>query len=294
MKNKVSLFLMSRKGYVVLCDLIKNGFAPLIDKVVIAHDKNMINDYYDDMYAICQKSNIQVYDKNDDVTISSEYCISIAWRWIIPKNKSFRLIVIHDSLLPKYRGFSPLVNMLINKEPYIGVTSLFACDEYDKGDIISQRKTAITYPIKITEAINIITSLFSEIVCDIFDKVNNGEELRSTPQKEEESSYSLWRDENDYRIDWNQTSEFIQQFIYSVGYPFKGASAILDNHLIRILDCTIEDDVRIENRQAGKVIFTKNGQPVIVCGKGLIKITKALFEDGSDALPFKKFRTRLI
>lgn len=285
---------MSRKGYVVICDLIKNGFAPLIDKVVIAHDNNMQNDYYDDMFNLCKKTNIQVYDRNDNVTISSALCISIAWRWMIPITKPSRLIVLHDSLLPKYRGFSPLVNMLINREPYIGVTSFFASDEYDKGDIISQQKTAITYPIKITEAIDKITLLFSEMVCDIFVKVKKGEELTTTPQKEEDCTYSLWRDENDYRIDWNQTSEYIQQFIYSVGYPFKGASTILDNNIIRILDCTIEEDVRIVNRQVGKVIFIKNGHPVIVCGKGLIKITKALNEDGSNALPFKKFRTRLI
>ena len=285
---------MSRKGFVVICDLIKNGYSSMIDTVVIAHDKNMQNDYYNEMLTVCQESNIQVYDKNDNVIISSDYCISIAWRWMIPRNDTSTLIVLHDSLLPKYRGFSPLVNMLINKEPYIGVTSLLASDEYDKGDIISQRKTSIKYPIKVTDAIDKITLLFSEIVCDIFEKVKTGEELRAIPQKEEDSSYSLWRDENDYRIDWNQSSESIQQFIYSVGYPFKGASTTLDNKLIRILDCTIEEDVKIENRQVGKVIFMKNGFPIIVCGKGLIRITKALFDDGSDALPFNKFRARLI
>lgn len=41
---------MSRKGYVVICDLIINGFAPMIDKVILAHDKNMQNDYYDDTF----------------------------------------------------------------------------------------------------------------------------------------------------------------------------------------------------------------------------------------------------
>jgi methionyl-tRNA formyltransferase len=55
--------------------------------------------------------------------ICSDFNIAISWRWML---KVSNLIVIHDSLLPKYRGFSPLVNMLINGEDTLGVTVLFA------------------------------------------------------------------------------------------------------------------------------------------------------------------------
>ena len=42
-----------------------------------------------------------------------------------------------------------MVNMLINKETFIGVSALYATNEYDKGEIIAQRKTKVNYPIKI-------------------------------------------------------------------------------------------------------------------------------------------------
>ena len=198
--KKFSLYLMSRKGYVVIRDLVNYGYSQMIDKVIIAHDQNMKNDYYDEMQSVCKNAGVSVYDKKENITISSDFCITIAWRWMIPLNNTTRLIVFHDSLLPKYRGFSPLVNMIINKEPYIGVSSLFASEEYDKGDIIAQRKTAVTYPIRITDAIDQITPLFSEIVLEIFEKVKNGEELKATPQREEDCSYSLWRDEDEARL----------------------------------------------------------------------------------------------
>ena len=290
--NRVSLFLMGRKGYVVIRDIISNGYAAMIEQVVIAHDKNMKNDYYDEMLYECKKSSIEVYDKKDRYEITSEYCLAIAWRWLIPLSNSSKLIVLHDSLLPKYRGFSPLVNMLINREPFIGVTAIFACKEFDKGDIIIQRKTPVLYPIKITDAINQITPLYSEIVCEILEKVSSGLELRSKPQVEADSSYSLWRDENDYRIDWNESSQYIQQFIFSVGYPFKGASTIVNGMIIRIHDCIIVNDVFIENRQIGKVLFVENGCPVVVCNPGLLKITAASYEDGTNVLPLNRLRLR--
>jgi methionyl-tRNA formyltransferase len=50
------------------------------------------------------------------------------------------------------------------------------------------------------------------------------------------------------------------------------------------------NDVNIENRTPGKVIFLENNLPVVVCGKGLLKIDRAIYDDGEDALPFSTFR----
>ena len=282
---------MSRKGYVAIRDLVNCGYTQMIDKVVIAHDQNMKNDYYEDMSTVCQAAGIPVYDKKESVSITSDYCIAIAWRWIIPLNEKTKLIIFHDSLLPKYRGFSPLVNMLINKEPYIGVSSLFASNEYDKGDIIAQRKIKVVYPIKITDAIDQIAPLYSELVCEILEKVKKGEDLSSTPQKEEDCSYSLWRCEDDYRIDWSQSAVDIQQFVYSVGYPFKGASAYMEGNRIRIIEAEPIQDVKIENRTCGKVIFMQNGEPVVVCGKGLLQLKEVWNDDCTERIKFYKFRT---
>ena len=290
--KEVSLFVMSRKGYALLKDIIDCGYAPQIDKVVIAHDKAMANDYYDEMYNVCKEAGVDVHDKTEKISITSPYCVTIMWRWMIPLQENTKLIVFHDSLLPKYRGFSPLVNMLINKEPYIGVSSLFASNEYDKGDIIAQRKVAVKYPIKISDAIDLESPLFSEILIEIFEKIKNNQPILATPQNESAASYSLWRDEEDYHINWNSSSEDIQQFVYSVGYPFKGAYTLLDGEVLRIMDCEPASDVFVENRTPGKMIFLENGCPVVVCKKGLLKLTDIRDDEGESLLPLRKFRNR--
>lgn len=291
---KITLYLMTRKGYEVLRCLLNNNFKNLISEIIIGRDDNIEADFANEIIALCEDNTISYYERNEDYKVVSNYSIAISWRWLIPENKS-KLIVLHDSLLPKYRGFSPLVNMLINKESKIGVSAIFASQEYDKGAIIDQSATEINYPITISEAIELISQDYTKIILRIFDTLNNGQQLKAVEQNEALASYSLWRDENDYFIDWEKDSNDILNFINSVSSPYKGAAAYINSfQKIRILEAKIEDDLRIENRDVGKVIFIKNKFPVIVCGTGLIKLTKIIDDETHESLiPLKNFRVRL-
>lgn len=147
------------------------------------------------------------------------------------------------------------------------------------------------YPIKIENAIENISALYKSICLKIFNLIETSKEFSSYVQENEKASYSLWRDEEDYKINWNLDSQTIQQFIYSLGYPYKGASSLMNGSKVRIIDCTIETDVNIENRDVGKVIFMKDKMPVVVCGKGLLLLTKIL-DDNNNELYLNSFRTR--
>ena len=76
------------------------------------------------------------------------------------------LIVIHDSILPTYRGYLPLVSQLIDGQKEIGVTAILANENFDEGDIVHISKTKINYPITINDAIIwiILISFISEFL----------------------------------------------------------------------------------------------------------------------------------
>jgi methionyl-tRNA formyltransferase len=290
--TQIAFFLMTKKGLDVLSSVLRDCQANNVECVVGAKDTNVENDYYNEIKELCHKNGLRFYDKKEKVKIQSEYVIAVSWRWIIPKT-NFQLIVIHDSLLPKYRGFAPLVSALINGEQEIGVTALFAEKEYDEGNIILQSSVQVEYPVKINNAIDLISVCYREISSTLCKNILEGGTLSSTPQDEMLATYCLWRDEEDYQIDWDQDSAIIKRFIDSTGYPYKGASSLMNQTLIRILDAETLPDVKIENRVSGKVIFTKDGFPVVVCGKGLLKITKAIVNDTAESIiPLKKFRSR--
>lgn len=285
---------MTLKGLTVLKALIKNNYSSLINKVIVGRDKNVTNDFANDIFELCQHHNISVFERSEINSLNADYTFAISWRWLL-KEKNTKLIILHDSLLPKYRGFAPLVAAMLNKEKKVGVTALFANNYYDEGDIIQQKAIELNYPVKMATVIQRISLLYAELTLSIFQKIKNNEIIKATPQNPENATYSVWRNEEDYHINWNQTADEILNFIYTVSEPYKGAfSYINKNKKIRILDAEIVNDVVIEHRDVGKVIFVKKNLPIVICKTGLLMITKAYDnETGENALPFHKFRVRL-
>ncbi len=283
---------MTEKGYNFLTDTHER-FGDLYGLVVVGADAALARDFEKEIIEFCEQRAIpwvrrQAFDK-----ITTEYAIAVSWRWMIP-HPSNRLIVFHDSLLPRYRGFSPLVNALINGEKEIGVSAVFGAGEFDTGDIIAQASSTIDYPIKIKQAIAINNANYAKVASLVYG-IRRGAELAAVPQNEADASYSVWRDELDYVIDWSWSAKEIRRLIDSVGRPYAGAATKLDGAVVRIHEASEAEDVKIENRHVGKVLFVDAGKPIVVCGQGMLKIVEAVIETGSGStslFPPRKFRIR--
>ena len=287
--NKIHIFAMTEKGL----DVVKQipDYIGLVDFfVTIGTDKNVQDDFSEDISSICLKYDIPYEICNKSVVEEADYSIAIGWRWLI--HVDHPLIVFHDSLLPKYRGFNPLVSALINGERFVGVTALLATEKFDEGDVFSQKSIEVTPQEKISSVISRLSEKYSLIFRDlIFDIVNN--KLSFFPQDKNNASYSVWRDDEDYFIDWNLSYEVIQRTINATGFPYLGARAKLNGELCRIHDCEVISDLNVENNYPGKVIIIDNDEPIVLCGVGAIKVISACYEsDGASILPLKKFRSR--
>ncbi len=299
MKSKTylncALFLLGEKGLSVLEALVNNGYAKNISRIIIGRDKNISNDCSIDIEKIAALHKIPTEERRQNINLSEdEFGILISWKWLI-KNHIKDLIVLHDSILPKYRGFNPLVTALINGDEEIGATAIFASNEIDEGEIIYQRKIKINYPLKIKDAINMIAVLYAEITCDIFKEIfDNKNKLFSHPQKPENTSFSLWRDEKDYFIDWSKSSQEIERFINATSSPYDDAKTIINNQVIRITEAVSIDDIYIVNRIPGKLlnINIDKREATVVCGTGLLRIIKCTTLD-KNTYEFSKLRTRL-
>ena len=124
---------MNQKGYFVLKSLIDKQLVNKIGFVVSSSDKGVAEDFYFPIKKLCIDNLIPFAERKHDAPFT-DFKIAIGWRWLIDHNEN--LIVLHDSLLPKYRGFAPLVIALINGEKEIGATELWAENDFDQGDII--------------------------------------------------------------------------------------------------------------------------------------------------------------
>lgn len=286
---KISLYLTGGKGLSVLMSLASIKAISL--SVIIGKDGNISNDRSEEIISFCQNKKIpfSIYPQTQSEPF--HYAIAAGWQRMIHGVNPERLIIFHDSLLPRYRGFAPLVTALLNFDTRIGVTALKGVAEYDKGDIYAQESIQINYPIKISEAIDKIAVLYGQLAEKIVRKIINNSLHDATPQDEALATYSLWRDENDYRIDWNQSAEHILHFINCVGHPYKGASTLMNGNLVRIKSASLAPDLIIENRTSGKVIYFDGDVPVVVCGNGLLRLSE-IETDSMQSIKIDKFRTR--
>lgn len=288
--KKLTIFAMTEKGFTVIA-AIHAAYPGIIGAVVAARDINIANDYYVQIADFCNKNNLTFYDRSDSYSIGTEFAIAVSWRWIINSGSS-RLIIFHDSLLPRYRGFNPLVTALINGDKTIGVTALYATAEYDRGHIISQSKSEISYPIKIKDAISIILENYKDLAIQVADSLFRDTDPVGTPQDEAAASYSLWRDEKDYFIDWIKPATFIERVVDALGFPYKGAASTIAGKIVRVVKAQALRDVNIANRTVGKVIFVHDLKPVVVCGDGLLRIDELVDDAGNSLIPLRSFRTR--
>ncbi|WP_432455405.1 MULTISPECIES: methionyl-tRNA formyltransferase [unclassified Agarivorans] len=286
----ITFFFMTQKAYDCL-PVIKRLNKTVNPLVVIGQDPSVENDYSKGMVSYCEEHNIAYCLKQDYPNDNqAEYAVAIGWRWMLT-NLDCELIVFHDSLLPKYRGFNPLVSALINGEPEVGVTALKANLEFDAGDIVGQQSVHISYPIKIQQAITLVSRCYQDLLDRVLISMLN-ENLSYQAQDTSLATYSVWRDERDYQINWSDDARKIARFVDAIGYPYKGAQTTINGEPCHITDVEVVEPFKVENRVAGKVMFIKAGQPVVLCGNGAIKIINGHYEDQRPLVPLEKFRSR--
>ncbi len=285
----VRLYLMSEKGYRTLAHILEHGLQAGIADVVTGSDAGVERDYSHEIRSLAEKNGLAVYERKE-APAHGDWAIAISWRWLIAEPE--KLIVLHDSLLPRYRGFAPLVTALKNGDELVGVTAIRASAGYDEGPIIAQRSMPIEYPIRIQQAIEGIAGLYEELVRWLVEALIAGDPLPSEEQDASEASYSLWLDEEDYFIDWTASARAIERHVHATGYPYRGAKTRMDGRVVTIKDGVAVPDQRIEIRQPGKVLRMDDGRPVVVCGEGLYKIEEMVDSDEETVLPLERFRTR--
>jgi len=280
--NNVTLYLAGRKGAQVMEYLHDSEYRDIVAYVVVAKDVGCMIDYSRYIEQMC--NHLHIMCSTDAPDFPTKHNIAIGWRRIL---NAPNLIVFHDSLLPRYRGFAPLVNAMINGESEVGATAFYASKEVDAGDVIFQEIIKVEYPTKIVFEIERMGDVYVKLIDRILHHLSTGIPLFSD---------SVWRDEMDYRIDWRWPVHKLIRFINAVGFPYKGAFTMMGGVPVRVLGAVEEQNIAIENREdhIGKVIKIDNGFPVVICADGMLKITEVVDDVNRDSvLPLTKLKTRM-
>ena len=271
--DSVDLYLSGTKGLAALHAALQ--YPQSISSVRIMSDSGLLNDPYTQIVKLVEENGLNLV--TGEVPITGKEALAVGWKFLI-KTPYERLFVIHDSLLPKYRGWNPLVTALQQRDPEIGVTLLLADEQVDHGPIVLQERISVTYPLKIADAMQAVETAIKELVEFLLNQPDR-QNLLLKDQDENYATYSIWRNEEDYQVDWTDSAENVLTFINSVSFPYNGASTTLNGRLLRILSARVVPDLLVINRTPGKVWKIENGNFIVLCGSGLIEILEYHFEN---------------
>lgn len=287
--HSVDLYLTGTKGLAALRAALQ--YPQNISAVRIMSDSGLSNDPYSEMIKLVEENGLNLV--TGEVPITDKEALAVGWKFLI-KTPYERLYVIHDSLLPKYRGWNPLVTALQQRDSEIGVTLFLADDQIDHGPIVLQERISVTYPLRIKDAMQAVETAINGLVAFLM-KQPDRQNLLGKEQDENYATYSIWRNEEDYRVDWTDSAEEILTFINSVSFPYNGASTTLNGRFLRILRAKVVSDLSIINRTPGKVWKIENGNITVLCGSGLIEILEYHFEnEGQDTTSLISVKSKFI
>jgi len=137
-----------RISQIVLENLIDSEFKP--DLVITGKDKKFgrgQNKSSTPVKITAQKNGIAISHQLSEVSKNFDLAILVAFGQIIPKEilefPKYGFINVHPSLLPKYRGPSPIQSAILEGDSKTGVTIIKLDQEVDHGPILSQREIEI-------------------------------------------------------------------------------------------------------------------------------------------------------
>ena len=163
--------------------------------------------------------------------------IVVGWYWIINERLLDKvpdgIIGIHASLLPKYRGFAPLVWAIINGEKRTGISLFYFDRGIDSGDIVAQKEFDILENDTIKEVLEKTERSIADILKENYSKLLSGEAPR-TKQNHKNATYCSQRKPEEGRINWNFSNKKIHDFIRAQAPPYPGAFSYIKDKKITI------------------------------------------------------------
>lgn len=256
--RKIVLATQAWFGFIILKQLADTEVCP---DLVITKDEDIVE--------FCEKNNIS----HQEELVAGSPLIMAAYGKIITE-EFLPCLNVHPSLLPLYRGASPLQTVLLNGDKQTGVTIMITDEKMDHGPIIQQKKIEIeekeTLP-SLTEK----TALASVdmLIQAIKDWPNN----KTQEQDHSQATFTKLIKRENGRIDWNQEAEYIERMVRAFS-PWPGAFTETKQGRLKILEAEV---LPLTSNgpfgPPGKTYMAPNNKIAIQTGKGFLIINKLQF-----------------
>ncbi|MGW3646822.1 methionyl-tRNA formyltransferase [Streptomyces sp. NPDC000878] len=279
--------------------------------MAVTHPKSdhVYEKIWDDSVAdLAEKNGIPVLLRNrpDDPELlgalrelAPDLIVANNWRTVLPPEifdlPAHGTLNIHDSLLPAYAGFSPLIWALINGEREVGVTAHRMNAELDAGDVLLQRSIPVGARDTVTDLFHRTVDLITPVVHESLGLIASGR-ADWIPQDRSRASFFHKRSLEDSRIDWTWPAEAIERLIRAQSDPYPNAFTHHKGQRIRIVEAAVSEGCY--GGTPGRIFIREGDGIVVVAGaearngrlRGLL-VKRVRTEDGAEIAATEYFRT---
>lgn len=196
--------------------------------------------------------------------LKPDFIIVAAYGQILPKEilKLAPCINLHASLLPKYRGASPIQEALLNDDNFTGVTSMFMEEGLDSGDILALQYLKITPTMEVSEAFSKLSLIAADLTITTLD---NFDRLNPIKQNESEVSFCKKIKKENGLVDFSDAKNL---FLKYKAYSF-WPGIFLESEL-KLKDVELLEET--SQNEAGKILDICKDYIIVGCKKGSLKI----------------------
>lgn len=246
-----------------------------------------------DVKICAEKHNIPVYQPTtlkDDTAFKQikdfnpDVIVVVAYGKLLPKNildiPKYGCINVHGSLLPKYRGASPIQHAVLNGDKVTGVTTMYMGEGLDTGDILLTSETEIGENETSAELFDRLSLLGADLLLETLKKVQTGS-INPIKQDESKATFTKMIDKSMCPINWSKTNFEIHNQVRGL-QTWPVATSVINEMNVKIHTTLLCD----KTGAPGEII---NTEPLTVaCGSGSL-IIKELQLNGKKRMDSKSF-----
>jgi methionyl-tRNA formyltransferase len=196
--------------------------------------------------------------------LKPDFIIVAAYGQILPQNilDISPCINLHASLLPLYRGASPIQESILNDDNYTGVTAMMMEKGLDSGDILALKYLKINDNDNVVDLFEKLSNEASSLTLDVlenYDKIN--------PKKQNLSKVSHCGkiSKDDGIIKFTDAKKIYQKYKAYNFWP----QIFLESSL-KIKDCNLNETN--SNNNQGEILDIKKSSIIVGCNKGSLEI----------------------
>ena len=209
--------------------------------------------------------------------IDADIMVTAAYGQILSKEvldiTKFGVFNVHASVLPKYRGSSPIQWSLINCEKKIGVTILKTLEGLDNGPILLTKEIDIQNDDTVASLMQKLGELGADLLLDGLDMLESGN-YKLTEQDESQMTYYPMLKKENSNIDFSLPAERVVGFVRGMA-EWPVAVTNIQGTAVKVFDAEVVNYLPERNYLYGEVVCASNKQGLIVkCGDGFVRLSK--------------------